>query len=1653
MSLREQLVVTIIMVVIFLAPSVASAQFVITNIGGNPGTAPGADDVITCTDFDRRLRFRLTASLASSDPSVSVVLPTGVNYVAGTARVEGSNLATTPTIGPNTGTTEDPIFAITGTFRAGDFVTISLDRVATCGAEPGGGKQDEVTVSPGIGGAVNSENYDILAANLSVVAGPPLATAVGETETVSGTIVNGGNGCVEEFEFTVLDAAGLMTTSIEVAGVTLTPVSTSGRQSVYEITGAVIGGDGCFDGGETLPFTRNVVITSCELDRDGYTVRYGCFGEVCQTSSFANQQFNIDFTVPRIRLTGGRVVQRTDLCRDAIVQHTFTNQGTGAALDIVYLAGFGASGLNLFGTTGFNRDIPVTGVAINGTPVPFVTSGPNAGLEVDLGALLTDPDVGGLADLDLDGGFDDLPAGASFTVTITHSVRPEDGCPANRSTGSYKVATTYEDQCKVPVGRFVQNAAGSFTDFTEDSRGSIIGPADIDDGETFEVEICGAQRFSGTFFDCPTNALSLVGNLPPGFNLNFATINGAPAPGAEFRNDSVFVATEFRTRTTFCYTLNLTFDCAVYLADPNRDLDFDFVLEYECDENAACGATREIFSCPAYSPNIHCGDCVIGGLTTQNTLAVRTTTGFANPLTLEEFADPADLTTIQLKRAMPCDTVCVLAEGVQVGGTSGPTWENAFFHLEYDPVSSNAASTLTYAGGTVTIIEAATGNRSECPLPAPVEETVNNSGADNDLHVMDFDLTACLDALPGGLLRAGDSVNVNLKIVVEKTPTLDNDVPTQLEDIKIFHYNLRDISVPPDAVADTLRCDFYGLELYLHEGTNGNGGGLTNRQVEGCDVFTGFKTFPFSGSEDWYPGEIRPNRQLDSVYIEFTSRDVLDVGSVELRAEGSEADGYGSLTYIPLRLGTPDRIVENDNLRRYVWFNDGTWPLGDMNGKFNSEGGYSFTADFFPSCESVDGTLEMGFYGEQYGYARDPDCFAPIVNRGRVTVNHNLPTTALSNRTGTVEASNDTVRWVVQVQNTTNVNGGYVFLGFEDEATPNIDVVGLRDVAADTIIPILNYVDGHYAVVNPSFPPQAALEYEVIGLLTGCGDDAVRTITGFSCDEPMADPSEYPCDFDEVLLDVTPLLSRVQIRLDQAQAPYDLCTTIQDTVVITSAERAFIDNPLLCIPLPRGLTENDNLVEVTYPRLTGPTETLAARISNDTLYVDLTQHSRIGSRGVAGTDDALTQEEREVATGLQWLTDCDFIGGSTYRPIIFADRPCGGPAIGNGSGTTSDNIDIRGTLPSSVTAFNPEFAPGLVEGCDDVSITIDKTISLGETDDRDTLFVGLPVGMAFTPGSYVCTTAAATDLADCPRLVRVDEDMNGAQTVVFKIEPGVVAPVTFQLDFMAATVPGGICNDEGEVTLQSTTSNDGIACPTDPNLVCNNFTVLTGQAVDTIRFLKPIVELSALQACTEGGAYRVDGVLSVDTLPIPAGESVTVEFFCPEAPATVLGSLVLDGPIAVATPVPFATLVPAGCGGVELTARVTPEGGVNCICATVESTFEVTPPVVVEAGPDATICSSADFPVSPVASVSGGVVEGSWSTSGDGEFVDAAGGEATLFSEVVAYSPGANDAGAGRVVLTLTSDASGACASVVDDLVLTILQVDCGEFFWGGVDD
>jgi hypothetical protein len=122
-------------------------------------------------------------------------------------------------------------------------------------------------------------------------------------------------------------------------------------------------------------------------------------------------------------------------------------------------------------------------------------------------------------------------------------------------------------------------------------------------------------------------------------------------------------------------------------------------------------------------------------------------------------------------------------------------------------------------------------------------------------------------------------------------------------------------------------------------------------------------------------------------------------------------------------------------------------------------------------------------------------------------------------------------------------------------------------------------------------------------------------------------------------------------------------------------------------------------------------------------------------------------------------------------------------------------------------------------------------------------------------------------------------------------------------------------------------------------------------------------------------------------------------------------------------------------------------------------TATITPPVLIDAGNPQEICSTKKLPLANLQAFimqGGQPLGGTWTiqeADSDGMFLDA--NEQPLtdadFDQAVYFMPGDNDADRGFATLVLTSDDPAApCSAVTDDVIITVLKVDCGSFPWRG---
>ncbi|MEM6770430.1 MAG: hypothetical protein AAF597_07610, partial [Bacteroidota bacterium] len=762
----------------------------------------------------------------------------------------------------------------------------------------------------------------------------------------------------------------------------------------------------------------------------------------------------------------------------------------------------------------------------------------------DFSTFSADPDgPGGLDDLDNDGQFDDLPLGESITLRVDWTYLCQEGfivCGPNHSGGP-NIQTTYEDQCGTELRGPFGGVAGYTNRFWTATSQS---PNDVEDGGTFDVTYFWTADFSPAngsgLIDCPDGYLRHVISLP---STDFSYVAGSAAYNVG-TNDGIIVRDSVSpdgltliidvNRSTFRTQVGggnidfrLQFNCG-----GGGFYQFEVEQQFICDES--CNTCLEPLTCEPFGINAFCPEpCPVGGLTIVASSGLRrTTTGFVSP-TDETRVDPAILTDIQLQYGMPHDTFVATYNGVNFPDSAGVFYDNGQFQLSYGQLGGG--NLLDPGTASVEIFR---NGVSQTTCTAPPTETIVNGR-----HRINYDFAGC-----SYTFAMGDSVSLTAPMVIEKNNTLGRN-PEPINSFRSIFY-----SITP--LGDTVSCSFRTGDLYLHRPIETYRSSLGNYSRTGCGQYNPQLSVNWgAGPFDPYPNEIRPYSRVDSFKVTVTGGDRFTASQSWPLNIGNFSDDPGPSG---LQIDLRNFAAWNLDSTEVTFVNDGSWPLGDLWGSIQA---YRIQpARIINSCQTGGpGTAGVIWeaYSTGYYYAYNPDCYEPFdlvpgePESRREGNRHILPQHDLFNLTGTALVTSDTAVWNVDVRNLTNIESGYIFLGFLDNLSADIDIIQAWDVAADTLIPLLPYVDGDWIRVSEDFGPGETREIELTAIVSECTVDEIDVVLGFDCADFPTDPTNYPCELDTTSLDYRVLDSRVQIQIAQEASPYAACSEFNDTITVT----------------------------------------------------------------------------------------------------------------------------------------------------------------------------------------------------------------------------------------------------------------------------------------------------------------------------------------------------------------------------------------------------------------------------------------------------------------------------------------------------------------------
>ncbi len=1476
---------------------------------------------------------------------------------------------------------------------------------------------------------------DVLEADLNLSTHVLTTATIGVPVTVPIQIQNGGLGEIDSLDF-VITEMGMTTTNVVVNGIPSTLISNIAGVRRYRIYSNALPG-GKLNNPETITVLRTVVVQSCVFSSN-YATNWGCNGTLCQTPEpFGPGEFVLTSGSPNVQMTAN-VVQASNLCTNSIVDITYTNNGSGpsnaaAAFNMIFKAGMNTA-------TGWSSsNWSTVSVTMNGNPVTYTGGSSGAGISFNANQFSSDPDgAGGLADVDLDGKFDDLPKGASITLRITLAYTCPTACPAPNETANLISGAMYADQCGAMLNSV---GPGGFL-FSNSANGNpvLYAPNTVSDGQTFNAEICLSRVFGGAGLNCPTNKIKFALTLPAAVTATgVGFINGVPATVTTVGNIAT-VEGAFQSGTGMCISIEMTYSCS---ADP---INFSYEVSYQCDvacaciQKWACGnfamssvGCIESASCP------DCPPCPDGGLSISALRVQRTTLGYTDHTGTTRVTNPGSLPALSLLKAMPCDTLKFTMSSEMDGGDSGAaSFDNAYLEISYDRLSGN--NLLGYGGGTYEYFDASTGNTTTGALPAPTNTVI----AGRHVYIWNFNAF-----LPGNLMEPGDKITAFPRFVVLNNAAL-SIVPTKPSNALAAFFNLASSGGNPlPGGSPRFSCGSFTPEFYLHANKPQPLPVAGARSGCGSYSVTGAINNEVTILFDEYPGEIRPVEIIKSVKVQIQNGDSYDPSVQPVLIV------YGSNPDDPWYTGTFNLPAPTIAGNLLTWTNPGNWPVSDMAGTDPAATGYAIQFNLKNSgcVNAADGTLLTTWNYDRFGYAVPACRLNVIASALSGTVGGGAPQHTLTNLTGTINGTKKIECFQVEVKNVTaGRESGYVWLALEDNLSP-MDVVSVKYLGNP--LPLISYSNGKWVKLANSLPGGASILLDVCVKYTNCSDNVMTLKQGWDCIAYPSNPTTYPCQVTQTTLRILPSMARVQGDfLATSPLPAMMCEDFVFNFRMNSSQKADLFNPAVKVTLPPNMALQGNTVDIEYPINSGIWQTVLPLIAGQVITVDLTAHTGINDT-LPGTINADVVnfplgQDRQAAVRFTVRTNCNYFSGDRISFQPMGNAACGGPAEGSGASFLSPRIRIFGAEPTYEGTFSINLgSPDNLYGC--YAQKLDVTVQLADinamdnlpasTGSADTIFLTLPSILDVVPGSFVCTTFPATN---CPVFWGQTIDGNGRRVLKFSLPPNIpipnggVVPLIFSV--MVQPQQQVACTVNDKITGSIIAVYNNIICPNPPpGSVCAKVQALAGGGETAVVIKKMELALEGFFiACSLNGQIQYTANIRVKNLPLAADSSFVVEIYCLDGlgqPLFLVETKTITGFKAVGS---LTTITGsfAGCdpqNGVMIKIPLqTAAGDFQCHCAPIQQVSNNLPkcPSVVVTTPDNEICPYENATV--VATLSGAASGGTWTSSGTGTF-------ANNMALTTTYTPSAADKAVGTVTLTFTTnDLTGTCAPGVASVLITI---------------
>ncbi|HBK72093.1 MAG TPA: hypothetical protein DDZ39_10655, partial [Flavobacteriaceae bacterium] len=1478
--------------------------------------------------------------------NIEFTLPSGVEYVPGTVAITQNPGAYAITY-VNTSTVTNPEFEIRNlaggatdeNWSLGDEFIFTFQRTADCPAvnfkESGGAFKDRHQINylknnqsksaQDINDSVSS--YELLSASLSVLDIDPInglvsnvTSAVYFTRPVE--VVQGGNGNIQLYHHEVFVDASIHNYQLLFNGSVLTPASSSLdvitnvttmvydidlTQAPFNVATANEDGDQQFENSEKFIFEERFAIINCDNVNIFHDVYWGCGGAECQKSGIKSGAILLGNQLPALQLT--QLEGSNDICATNHFRVRIENTGTDAGssgMDVYINIGLGhnQSPLTSYNTNPFwaydwrdTREVnnihftngPAVIPTFNNLSTLYPGRGSGNTIAIPPNFLVADPDGPGvgLEDLDGDGFYDDLAPGESTIIELDIDYNPRSNC----GTGLYDYITwehlyfdvNIKNQCLEPkdAKRLDLGYRNIIRDYLRTTE--LGGDKDVSDGDSFELTITPAM-YSNINLN-GHNALSA--NADSEFSVSINVPDGVTIDAAN-ANAGLFT----QVANTITYTTTNLHNYPLVLANVFQGGVLKFPLAFDCTTYIANNASnvftvgyttnlklKDSNGVICFNEDIHCGS--FESVTTHGCFPAcsgPTITEFETFRTSAGWTDNTQNTKVDLSQAVANgyklqnylvgDTMRINTKAV----INNYTTDNMFFEIKYSTVGNTlGANTIEYLDGTINVYDSSTGTTTAVQALTSVP-VVASSGSN---HTATFDISSYKNLFDNDF-DSSDSIYVSLNYRFNLNQTSYN--LHKLTNFRGEFYALDNANVK-------VSCDTYGSAASVLRVRKGFGANVY--RFKNCEegVLRIYST-ERSNAGDLFPYEYRPPFGLENVTAILPQGFTFTGRAEILNNQGNFTVANNGITFS--QVGNAITLTPTANFRN-----------GDQTNTYYPRASFwvkgTCTAD-------EDGlvTYQANFKDYHYG----ANTVEPTKNASRA-LDYTKPTFTLQPASSAIVNGDNTVAdFDLNITNTSFGPGSIDYNWIRVSPNPNITVISAFDITSGGSIP-LNIVQsgGETWVEIGSLTNNTSKEIRIKANYTSCTNQVLTFSHGWNCD---AYPTQVEygnltnqCYENSTQLTLSPRSSEVQLTItDQPSARIDMCDTFHIKLQINSAQLARLLNPRVEFTIPGGISSLDIIsINIKYPYNAATTENAVYTTVGNILNIDLLSHSVIaGLGGIPGTNDALTVADRQVELDFELKTTCDYISGTPLLFKVFANKPCGDTAEGNGSLVYSNDININGVVQpydafSAIVLPNELDVDGAhIDGCS-VTETVNITTifsdiagqSATQTDVNDFGRVTIPTNVSYVNGTF--TSPNGITLVS-----------SNANELVIQYPAGLTNLQSADFSFDIQTGISG-CATDADFTIINYIETGGLNCGASS---CVNAIVTTGSSTELLDVMKPSVidnggSTASITSFNANNNYSFTINLANNGLDAPSG--YTYDIYCADNAGNPTGASMYSGAI------------------------------------------------------------------------------------------------------------------------------------------------------------